>query len=85
MRTLADDRNIVIKKADKGSCVVIWDRYDYIVEEEVSIKMNKFIKKFLLNRMLGALATKSSGFFKDLRRRRCVTSISVTNIKRSPT
>ena len=25
MRTLADDRTIVIKKADKGSCVVVWD------------------------------------------------------------
>ena len=34
VRTLADDRNIVIKKADKCSCVVIWDRYDYIAEAE---------------------------------------------------
>ena len=41
-----DDRNIVIKKADKGSCVVIWDRNDYITEVE-SLKKNQFIKKFL--------------------------------------
>ena len=34
MRSLADDRSIVIKKADKGSCVVVWDRYDYILEAE---------------------------------------------------
>ena len=34
VRTLADDRNIVIKKADKGSCVVIWDRNDYITDAE---------------------------------------------------
>ena len=27
-RTLADDRTIVIKKADKGSYVVVWDRND---------------------------------------------------------
>ena len=34
VRSLANDRNIVIKKADKGSCVVIWDRSDYIMEAE---------------------------------------------------
>ena len=38
VRTLADDRNIVIKKADKGSCVVIWDRNDYITEAESQLK-----------------------------------------------
>ena len=32
--SLANDHNIVIKKADKGSCVVIWDRSDYIMEAE---------------------------------------------------
>ena len=32
MRLLANDRSIVIKKADKGSCVVVWDREDYIAE-----------------------------------------------------
>ena len=26
--SLPDDRSIVIKKADKGSCVVVWDRND---------------------------------------------------------
>ena len=34
IRSLADDRNIVIKKADKGSCIVIWDRNDYLAEAE---------------------------------------------------
>ena len=34
VRSLADDRSIVIKKADKGSCVVVWDRWDYIKEAE---------------------------------------------------
>ena len=32
MRLLANDRSIVIKKADKGPCVVVWDREDYIAE-----------------------------------------------------
>ena len=32
VRSLVDDRSIVIKKADKGSCVVVWDRWDYVKE-----------------------------------------------------
>ena len=51
MRTLADDLNIVIKKVDKGSCVVIWDRYDYITEAEGQLKNEQVYKKFLLNRI----------------------------------
>ena len=34
VRSLANDRNIVIKKADKGSCVVIWDQSNCIMEAE---------------------------------------------------
>ena len=32
MRNLGEDRLIIIKPADKGSCVVIWDRENYLVE-----------------------------------------------------
>ena len=32
--SLADDRSTVIKKADKGFCVVAWDRDDYLSEDE---------------------------------------------------
>ena len=34
IRALANDRSIVIKKADKGSCIVVWDRTDYLREAE---------------------------------------------------
>ena len=34
VRVLADDRTIAIKRADKGSCVVLWDRMDYLLEAE---------------------------------------------------
>ena len=34
MRGLAEDRSIVIKPADKGSCVVVWDKLDYLAEAE---------------------------------------------------
>ena len=34
VRSLTDDRSIVIKKADKESCVVVWGRNDYLSEAE---------------------------------------------------
>ena len=34
MRGLAEDRNIIIKPADKGSYVVVWDREDYDAEAD---------------------------------------------------
>ena len=33
MCSLANDRNIVIKKADKGLCMVVWDHEDYMAIE----------------------------------------------------
>ena len=42
VRSLADDRSIVIKKADKGSCVVVWDRNDYLLEAERQLSDTKF-------------------------------------------
>ena len=41
MRGLAEDRNIIIKPVDKGSCVVVWDREDYIAEIERQIIDNE--------------------------------------------
>ena len=32
MQSLGEDRFIIIKPADKGSCVVVWDREDYLLE-----------------------------------------------------
>ena len=34
IRALAEDRGIVIKRADKGSCEVVWNRLDYLLEIE---------------------------------------------------
>ena len=44
MLSLADDRSIVIKKADKGSSVVVLDRYDYIAEAEKQLKNENVYK-----------------------------------------
>ena len=51
MKTLADDRNIVIEKAGKGLSVAIWARYNYITEAESQLKNEQVYKKFLLNRI----------------------------------
>ena len=32
MCNLAEDGSIIIKPTDKGSCVVVWDREDYLAE-----------------------------------------------------
>ena len=32
MHSLKDDRTIIIKDADRGSAVVVWDREDYLKE-----------------------------------------------------
>ena len=44
IRSLADDRNTVTKKVDKGSCAVIQDHNDYITEAEKQFS-NKDIYK----------------------------------------
>ena len=57
MYYLKNDQAIVIKEADKGSAVVIWDNQDYLIEaekqlsykethEEVSSDPSFFIKAF---------------------------------------
>ena len=40
IRSLPDDRSIVIKKADKGSSIVIWDRVDYLKEANKELSEN---------------------------------------------
>ena len=34
MRGLAEDMSIIIRPADKGSCVLVWDRADNLAEAE---------------------------------------------------
>ena len=42
---LADDWNIVIKKADNDLCVVVWDHSDYIAEAEKQLNNKSVCKK----------------------------------------
>ena len=46
VRTLVHDCSIVIKKADEGFCVVIWDTNEYIAEAESPLKNEVVYKKY---------------------------------------
>ena len=36
--SLRDDTSIIIKEADKGSGIVVWDREDYLAESRTQLK-----------------------------------------------
>ena len=74
IRSLADDRKIVIKKADKGSAVVVWDRVDYIKEAQKQLKDENVYKKVnFKDQNLSELVDKSNHFFRGLKTKECIT------------
>ena len=70
IRSLAGDRSIVIKKADKGSCVVVWDRLDYQIDGEKQLKDRKVYQEVNFSEnIFPDLVEKSNTMFKNLRRK----------------
>ena len=68
MRSPADDRSIVIKKTDKGSSVVVWDRYDYTAEAEKQLKNQKVYKDIeFTEKILQDLVQTSYKMFRSLK------------------
>ena len=62
-----NDRSIVIKKADKGSCAVVWDRDDYLPEAEKQPCDKAIYKDVSFNeKMLSDLVANSSKIFNSL-------------------
>ena len=62
-----DDRSIVIKKADKGSCVVVWDRWDYVKEAEKQLGDSTVCEEINYNKkILSHLVYSSNKYFKKL-------------------
>ena len=62
MRDVAEDRNNSIKPADKGSCVVLWDREDYLAED-TDFKESSLVK----------LVEKSNTMFQSLGKKNLIT------------
>ena len=52
MRSLADNRNIVLKEAHKEPCEVAWDRNDYLMEDEKQLSDKNVYKEVNLNKKL---------------------------------
>ena len=69
MWSIADDRQIVIKKADKSSCFMVWDRDDYLLEAERQLKAEKIYRSVTFNeKLIEDLTVWSNKMFKDFRR-----------------
>ena len=74
MRSLANDRSIAIKKADKGPCVVVWDHEDYTDEAEKQLSDKSVYRDVnFKNKILQDLAQTSNDIFKNLKRKRKIT------------
>ena len=71
---MADDRNIIIKKADKESCIVIWGKNDYLMEAEKQLS-HEDVYPEVSNResILSNLAEMSNKMFSSLKKRGYIT------------
>ena len=70
IRYLADDKNIIIKKADKGSCIVIWGSDDYLMEAEKQLSDKKVYQEVSNSEnILSKLAEMSNKMFSSLMKR----------------
>ena len=74
VRSLADDRSILIKKADKGSCVLVWDRNDYLQKAERQLSNTKVYRNVSnTENILRKLSETNSRMFNSLKRRYFLT------------
>ena len=72
VRSITDYHNIVIKTADKGSCVIIWDRSDYIIEVEKQLNNKAIYKDVIFNtNIVSNLTEKSKKIIEDSGRGDC--------------
>ena len=71
---MADDRSIIIKKADKGSCIVIWGRNDYLKEAEKQLIDKKACQEVSnCENILSKLAEMSNRMVSNLKKRGYIT------------
>ena len=69
-KALTDDRTIIIKRADKGSYVVVWDRMNYLLEaEKQSSDTNIYKSVDFKEKLLTHLVESSNDMFLILKRK----------------
>ena len=68
MTSLAEDRSIVIKETDKGSCIVVRYRNDYLRKAEKQLEdPNVYRKVAIKDKILSQLVDCRKRFFKNLK------------------
>ena len=68
------DKRIVIKKAGKGSSIVIWERVDYLKVANKQLSNKNVWKKFeFKEKMMTELVETSNKFFKNRWARGCIS------------
>ena len=73
MRGLAEDHSIVIKPADKGSFIVVWDRTDYLPEVEKHLSGSSTYKEVtFVDKELFKLLEESNTMFTRLMSKKCI-------------
>ena len=71
---MADHRNVVIKKADKSSSVVVWDRIDYMKKAEKQLSdENVYRKVEFKEKILTNLVETSNRLFKNFKTKGCTS------------
>ena len=74
MTGLTEGRNIIIKPADKGSCVVLWDREDYLAETDRQLQDNEtYESSSFKDADLVKLIEKSNSIFRFLKNMELIT------------
>ena len=68
MRNLAEDRSVIIRPADKGLCIIIWDQEDYLAEgyRQFSDHSTYTDVKKLNQNLMSDFSEKSNRIFKRL-------------------
>ena len=74
IRSLAENRFILIKKADRDLCTVIWDRLDYLSEIEKQLGSKNIYKDVSFNdKILRDLVETNNGMFLNLKKKGSVS------------
>ena len=74
MRSLENDRNVLIKPADQGSSIVVWDRLDYLAEAEKQLSDSNTYKEVKLSEKDQIkLVEKSNSMFEGLKKKTVIT------------
>ena len=85
MKTLIEDNSIVIKPADKGSCVVVWDRDDYLAEGYSQLSENNVYTKMesFSEETVTSLTEESNNMFHKLYNQGCISKDEFKYISRT--